>query len=82
MGAVKSALKFGVDETTLLGYAPETKAEGSQGRESCRKEMVTNPGLAGNASKRFSGRSKLEKRERPWKQKTKQDQCWVPEKKS
>ncbi|MGA2607658.1 MAG: hypothetical protein ABSH01_09395 [Terriglobia bacterium] len=44
--------------------------------------MVTKPGLAGNAGKRFSGGSKLENRERRWKQKTKHDQCWVPEKKS
>jgi hypothetical protein len=44
--------------------------------------MVTNPGLVGNAGRRFSGRSKLEKRERRWKQKIKHDQCWVPEKKS
>jgi hypothetical protein len=44
--------------------------------------MVTNPGLAGNAGKRSSCRSKLEKRERRWKLKIKHDQCWVPEKKS
>ena len=82
MGAARSALQFGEDETTLLRCASETKAEGSQERELCRKEMVTNPGLVGNAGKRFSGRSKLEKRERPWKQEIKHDQCWVPEKKS
>jgi hypothetical protein len=44
--------------------------------------MVTNPGLAGNAGKGFSGRSKPENRERRWKQENKCDQCWVPEKKS
>jgi hypothetical protein len=55
VGAARHALQFGEDETTLLGYASEGKAEGSQGRESCRKEMVTNPGLAGNAGKGFSG---------------------------
>jgi len=82
VGAAKSALQFGEDETTLLGYASETKAEGSQGRELCRKEMVTKPGLAGNAGKRFSGRSKLANRERRWKQKNKHHQCRVPEKKS
>jgi hypothetical protein len=44
--------------------------------------MVTKPGLAGNTGKRFFARSKLENRERRWKQKYKHDQCWVPEKKS
>jgi hypothetical protein len=44
--------------------------------------MVTSPGLGGNADKGFSGRSKIEKRERRWKQRTKHDPCQVPEKKS
>jgi len=44
--------------------------------------MVTKPGLAGNAGKRFSGGSKLENRARRWKQKIKYDPRWAPEKKS